>query len=64
MEPSVQINERSIEYYGDDRDIDRILTIAHSNNILEQIIQGEGLASHYDMKIETPRERVRLHKKI
>ena len=64
LEPSLQINEKSIAYYGDDRDIDRLLTIAKSNDLIESLIEQEGLAGHYQISTETNKSKVRLFKKV
>lgn len=40
---------RDIDFYGDDRDNDRLLTIAESNELADFIIQKFDLYSHYDI---------------
>jgi len=40
---------RDIEFYGDDRDNDRLLTIAESNDLKDYMIQKFDLYQHYDI---------------
>lgn len=40
---------RDIEFYGDDRDNDRLLTIAASNDLKDYMIQTFDLYKHYDI---------------
>ena len=40
---------RDIEFYGDDRDNDRLLTIAESNDLKDYMIQTFDLYKHYDI---------------
>jgi len=46
---------RDIEFYGDDRDNDRLLTIAESNDLKDYMIQTFDLYKHYD--IDPTKER-------
>jgi len=46
---------RDIEFYGDDRDNDRLLTIAESNDLKDYMIQIFDLYKHYD--IDPTKER-------
>ena len=46
---------RDIEFYGDDRDNDRLLTIAESNDLKDYMIQTFDLYTHYD--IDPTKER-------
>ncbi len=48
-------SNRDIEFYGDDRDNDRLLTIAESNDLKEYMIQTFDLYTHYD--IDPTKER-------
>ncbi|GJM35824.1 MAG: hypothetical protein DHS20C18_48250 [Saprospiraceae bacterium] len=43
------------EYYGTESDIDRILTIAKSNELIEFLVDSFQLYKHYDIKQENPR---------
>ncbi len=43
------------EYYGTESDIDRVLTIAKSNELYEYLIDSFDLYQHYDIKKEAPR---------
>ena len=64
LEPSVQINERSIDYYGDDSDVDRLLSIAHSGEIAQTIIKEFNLAEHYKIDASDKKGKTRLLKKF
>ncbi|MEE9372083.1 MAG: hypothetical protein V3V00_03430 [Saprospiraceae bacterium] len=39
--------QRNINYYGDDHDVDRMLSIATSIDIKKEVIEGNDLRSHY-----------------
>lgn len=64
LEPSLQIKDRPVEYYGDDSDVDRLLSMAHSSDIAMQTIKTHGLASHYDIDTSTNKGMVQLLKKF
>ena len=51
------------EYYGNENDIDRILTIAESNELADHIIDSFNLYEHYDINPDRPRSQynVRRH---
>jgi len=40
---------RDVEFYGDDRDNDRLLTIAESNELVDYMIETFDLYTHYDV---------------
>ncbi len=46
---------KDVEFYGDDRDNDRLLTIAESNELADYMIQTFDLYTHYD--IDPTKER-------
>ena len=51
------------EYYGNENDIDRILTIAESNDLVDYLVDSFNLYQHYDINPERARARynVRRH---
>ena len=57
---------RDTEFYGDDRDNDRLLTIAESNDLKDYLIQTFDLYQHYDIDSTLDRAahkvRLRLNK--
>lgn len=62
LEPSVQINERSIDYYGDDSDVDRLLSIANSGEIAQNLINQFDLSTHYGISLSERKGQIRLLK--
>ncbi len=64
LEPSVQINERALDYYGDDRDVDRLLTMSHSTDIANRIISEHNLADHYGININNAKGKIALLKEF
>ena len=49
------LSTKDMDYYGTESDVDRLLTIAHSNEIYEFLIKKYNLYQHY--KIDTSSER-------
>ncbi|MEL6122466.1 MAG: hypothetical protein AAFR14_01990 [Bacteroidota bacterium] len=48
LEPVINV-ERGGGYYGDDFDVDRLLTIGHSRELAEAMIKKHELTTHYDI---------------
>ena len=47
-------SNEAMEYYGEEEDIDRLLTIAQSNELVDFLIDSFGLYEHYDIDREDP----------
>lgn len=60
LDPSASINQAS--YFGDDRDIDRLLSIATSLDLKHQLIDAFDLATHYDIDTSSLKGKVKLIK--
>lgn len=63
-DPAMGIGQHNIEYYGDDRDIDRILTIGNSQEIIDEVIQEFQLSRHYKIDISDNKGKIKLYKKF
>jgi tyrosine-protein kinase Etk/Wzc len=50
--------QKAMEYYGDESDIDRILTIANSNEVSDYLIKKYNLFKHYDIDSTKRKSRV------
>ncbi|HHH55268.1 MAG TPA: hypothetical protein ENK91_16535 [Bacteroidetes bacterium] len=57
-------NDVQKRYYGDKKDIDRILTIANSNNIKDYLIDKYDLYEHYDIDSTKKYAKFKLRKKF
>jgi len=55
---------RDIEFYGDDRDNDRLMTIAESNELSDYIIQEFDLYRHYDIDSTKEKAAFRVREKF
>jgi len=64
LEPSLQINERSIDYYGDDNDVDRLLSMAQSSELVQKIIDKHNLGDHYKIGMDDKKGKVKLMKRF
>ena len=64
LEPSVQINTRSIDYFGDDQDVDRILSIARSGELIQEVIDEFNLKEHYGISSSGKKGRIQLVKRF
>jgi tyrosine-protein kinase Etk/Wzc len=53
-------NQKAMEYYGDDADIDRILTIANSNEVAEYLIKKHDLYKHYDIDSTKTKSKLKV----
>ena len=60
------LGETSVQkkYYGDKKDIDRLLTIANSNNIKDYLIKKFDLYKHYDIDSTGKYGKFKIRKKI
>jgi uncharacterized protein involved in exopolysaccharide biosynthesis len=52
------------EYYGNENDIDRILTIASSTELADYMIDSFGLYEHYKIKPGTPKAAYKVRRKF
>ncbi len=52
------------KYYGDKNDIDRLLTIANSNNIKDYLIRKYDLYNHYDIDSTGKYAKFKIRKKL
>lgn len=52
------------EYYGNEDDRDRLLTVAQSNELKDFLIDSFQLYDHYQMNPEAPRAKFRMRKKV
>ncbi len=52
--------EIDIDYYGRDEDVDRLLSIAKSGEVTNQLIQEFNLAEHYEIKTGTPKGKYKV----
>jgi uncharacterized protein involved in exopolysaccharide biosynthesis len=50
------------EYYGNENDIDRILTIAESNDLVDHLIDSFNLYEHYDINPDRPRSKYNIRR--
>lgn len=50
------------EYYGNENDIDRILTIAESNDLVDYLIDSFDLYEHYDINPDRPRSKYNIRR--
>ncbi|HKK76845.1 MAG TPA: hypothetical protein VJ953_17345 [Saprospiraceae bacterium] len=52
------------EYYGNEDDRDRLLTVAQSNELKDFLIDSFQLYAHYKMNPEAPKAKYRMRKKV
>lgn len=57
-------SNRDIEFYGDDHDNDRLITIAESNELSDYIINKFALYKHYDIDSTSSRAAFRVQEKF
>jgi len=64
LSPAVNLGEHSQGYYGNDKDVDRLLSIATSLGLETQIIAQFKLADHYDLPFATDKQKSKVYKKF
>jgi hypothetical protein len=57
-------NDQEMYYYGSGEDIDRILTVGNSNEVIDYLIDSFNLWEVYDIKPGTPRARFNIRKAV
>jgi len=62
LKPGLQVNNQN--YYGDDRDIDRLLSMANSSDLIQEIIKEYKLEEHYDINISDSKGQIKLFKRF
>ena len=63
LEPGVD-NNQTMEYYGDDKDVDRLLSMANSSELINDLIEEHKLAGHYDIDDTNTKGKIKLLKKF
>ena len=64
LEPALRNNDQDIHYYGDDHDVDRLLSIANSYEVAQRLIDEFNLAAHYGIDIDTKNATLKLNKRF
>jgi uncharacterized protein involved in exopolysaccharide biosynthesis len=64
LEPAHNRDGRQTNYYGDDSDVDRLLSMAHSSQIIQKVIDEYDLATHYKIDAESNKGKIKLNKKF
>ncbi len=64
--PQLLFNEggREAEYYGTDNDIDRILTLAESNELIQFLVDSFQLYEHYKINPDHPKAAFKVREKF
>lgn len=57
-------SDRIVNYYGNDNDIDRLLTVAHSHQLKTYLIDSFDLYSHYNIEKESKNAQHKLRLKL
>ncbi len=64
LSPTVNLGEHSQGYYGNDKDVDRLLSIAHSLGLETYIIERFELADHYNLPSDTDLQKSKIYKEF
>lgn len=57
-------SQKDTEYFGDESDVERVLTLARSAYMYQYLIDSMDLINYYDADTSTPAAKHRLYKKI
>jgi tyrosine-protein kinase Etk/Wzc len=55
--------KKDLEYYGTDADIDRMMSVARSNELFQFLMDSFKLADHYGLSMKSPKDGVKLYKR-
>ncbi len=64
QKPIVDANDRNISLYGNDHDIDRMLSIAKSTELKKELISSMNLMDHYEIDPEAAKAELKVYKKL
>ena len=64
QQPIVNLNDTQMSLFGNDRDVDRLLSIANAQLIKQELIQSLGLYQHYYLDSTNRKDRIKLMKKL
>jgi tyrosine-protein kinase Etk/Wzc len=56
--------KKDLEYFGNDADIDRMFSVAKSNELFQFLIDSFSLAEHYNISLKKPKDGFKLYKKV
>jgi capsular polysaccharide biosynthesis protein len=56
--------EKDVRIYGDDKDLDRLFTIAISQDLLMHLVDSFDLYSHYKIKKSNPKAKFKVRKEL
>jgi len=62
LSPTVNLGEHSQGYYGNDKDVDRLLSIATSIALETHLIKQFNLAEHYELPFDSDKQKSKVHK--
>lgn len=62
--PIVEISDRRSSLYGNDNDVDRLLSIAQSKDLKTKLSSDMDLFLHYNLSKDNIKDRIKLNKKI
>lgn len=62
--PIVEISDRRSSLYGNDNDVDRLLSIAQSRELKGSLTKDLDLFAHYELSQDEPKDLIKLNKKI
>lgn len=57
-------SQKDTEYFGDESDVERVMTLARSGAMYQYLIDSMDLINYYDADTSTPNAKFRLHRKI
>lgn len=64
QKPIVDVYDQQLSFYGNDNDVDRLLSIAQSNEIKSALISKFDLMNHYEIDVEHKMSQLKVRKKL
>ncbi len=61
-QPNKIFGDENIQYYGSSEDIDRAITIAYSNPLIDHIVDSFNLYEHYEINPDDPKAAYKVQK--
>lgn len=64
QQPIVNVADPQLTLFGNDKDVDRLLSIANSAALKQELIEALDLYNHYKLNKQNRKDRIKIYKKL
>lgn len=64
QKPIVDVFDQKLSFYGNDNDVDRLLSISKANELKRELIEEFDLVSHYEIDSQDKKAQLKVNKKF